>query len=232
MQTKRNRRRARAIEKSDQVIRCVPTRLLLDPHIPVIKSALVMNGLMGKSPGGRDYPVVPVVHGGPEQVVYDMEVPGGIQKLTTVAGIIASAVTVTAGLVSTFSSRFASLFDEYRIIGVNFHCIPLYAGTQPGATAFCVDENDATAPGSTQVIVNKEGSRVLPNYAGAFPKGYVIKWQAKDTADLQFISTGTTNVTSCALKIATDSTTLSAPTAVDLWAIIPRLRIQFRGFVP
>lgn len=182
-------------------------------------------------PTGTNAPVVPRFRTGSIQHVYREWVPMKPVKYTTSSGAFDTNYSVQAANVTAFSTRFAAVFDEYRFLKVKFVLIPLYAGTTPGATCFALDENDATALGSVAAGVQKVGSKVLTNFCGAYKGGFkTITWSARDTADLQFLSTTNTTTLSVALKLVTDTTVLGSPSAQDLWAIAPVALMEFRGF--
>ncbi len=182
-------------------------------------------------PTGRSAPVVPRFRTSAIQHVYRDWIPMKPVKYTTSSGAFDTNYSVQAQNITSFASRFASLFDEYRILKVRFVIVPLYAGTTPGATVFAIDENDATATGSVSAAYEKIGAKLVTNAAQAYKSGkFTMTWAAHDTADLQFLSTTSTSVLSCALKIVTDTTLLGSPSAQDLWVVAPVALMEFRGF--
>lgn len=184
-------------------------------------------------PTGTSYQVIQSVRPSPGQHVTTDWWPAGTFKITTVAGSALGSYNVIASSIPSFATRFATLFDEYRILGVRFHVIPVCNLGTPnsGATVFVIDENDATAPASAAVVVQKRGSRILSNFPGARNRSYTFTWKAKDTTDEAWLSVSSVSTTSCALKFASD-TTLAAPTASDIFIIQADLLISFRGDTP
>jgi hypothetical protein len=139
--------------------------------------------------------------------------------------VIASIVAPNSANITGFATRFASTFDEYRILGASVKVTPVTASV--GVTKFWFDEKSSSTPTSNEA--QERTSTPLANSNSNSSSYRTFSWRAKDLLDLQYTPIGT-NVTPVNFKIYTDLATWGAPVAVtNLWIIEPNVLIEFRG---
>jgi hypothetical protein len=156
-----------------------------------------------------------------------LSVPIVGQLIAVAAGAVANAGAISATNVNNFATRFASLFDEYCIVGMalELRIQNVTAGSVGFVLAF-IDEKIATAPNAASLNV----PRIDMMIGSESPSRYDINWIAHDYIDLQWTQTSTT-VIPLYLKIyASNANTLtSAGTACDI-LISGTLQFCFRGY--
>jgi len=161
--------------------------------------------------------------------VYTFRIPANPVKLTTTVttGVIAyegqvSPPTVIGG----FTTRFGTLFDEYRVIKATIELHPI--GLNVGETALFLSEIGLGTP--TNLEAEQRPGILLNNNNQLFTlQNNTLSWRATDLLDLQFqnITVGYNGVH---YYVYTDNANYGAPTAVtDLWIVRPFLTIEFRG---
>ncbi len=174
----------------------------------------------------RNY-LVPVARTGPQQKLYSLILPGTSLVLSTSgAGGIATVISAAASNIVNWSTRFATLFDEYRFLKVVWKVTPVQ--NQIGVTYFYVDENDSSVPTLTEARNHRHV--ILSNSNTASSRmPYLFKWRSADLADLGFTGTGTTSTTPAVLKIYTDATLGTAAAINTMWLVDVVFTVQLRG---
>ncbi len=179
-----------------------------------------------KNAKARNY-LVPVTRTGPQQKLYSVIVPGTSLVLNSSAGgAIATVISAAATNIVNWSTRFASLFDEYRFLKVMWKVTPV--SNQPGLTYFYVDENDSSVPTLTESRNHRHV--ILSNSNTASSRmPFTFKWRNADLSDLGFIATGTTSTTPAVLKVYTDATLGTAAAVNAMWLVDMVFTVQLRG---
>jgi len=160
-----------------------------------------------------------------------------VAKLALTAGSILYTNIVTTGVLTAvyniqisdiagFSARFASTFDEYRILGVDIRVRPVNASS--GVSVMFFDEKNTTAP--TLLQAQERTINLYSNSNASSRTMILMKWRAKDLIDLQYTDTNTTTVIPVSFKIYSDSANYAAPiVATPLWLVEPTFYVEFRG---
>jgi hypothetical protein len=161
------------------------------------------------------------------QTAFKVVLPGSPQLETTTVttGLIQNAYPLNVTNINGFSTRFASTFDEYRIVSVECKIIPIAASS--GLTNFMWDEKSSAVPALSDAQ-ERIGLRLANSNAN--PKSFrSMRWVAKTLDDLAFTPLGTT-VTPVYFKIYTDATNYGAPVAsTSLFIVEPLFTIEFKG---
>jgi hypothetical protein len=149
-----------------------------------------------------------------------------LYSTTVTSGVIANSYSINASSnVTGFSTRFASTFDEYRIIKAIMKIRPCSAST--GLTRFFFDELSGTNPTQNDAL-ERVGIELCNSNANS-SSTKEMHWSPRDLDDQNFVAT-TASVTPCYLKIYTDAAVFGAPaTVTPLWLISQNLTVEFRG---
>lgn len=148
----------------------------------------------------------------------------GSTVITT--GVMAASFPITASQVLGFAARFASTFDEYRILGADIILRP--AGPNSGSSAFWFDEKSPTTPTQNESL--ERTAVILPNNSANSKSTRMLRWRARDLLDLEYHPIGTTNVQPVTFKLYTDNVAWAAPiVATQLWVVQAVLHVEFRG---
>lgn len=165
------------------------------------------------------------------QVVSAIKVEGSPYKLQTqiTTGLIAQCYDVNASYIESFPSRFASLYEEYRIIKMQWK-IKFFSSTCPGVLITWVDEKKLSTLPTLSEAKTKVSSRNIVNLSRV-GDDLMITWVPRDPLDQQYIASNS-YVNVCAFKAYTDYTNFGAPIAVtDVGIVYPTYTLQFRGLV-
>lgn len=147
------------------------------------------------------------------------------------SGILANTTDIAnpIALVPLFSTTYAGIWREYRVIGLRWKVRFTIAATVQGELWLWMDEKSSSVP--TSQDANKANKCVLPISAiqqGNLGQECVGTWQADDLADLQWSPT-TTAVSPVYLKqYASPGLTGTSSSTTGTFIITAMLRIQFR----
>jgi hypothetical protein len=162
----------------------------------------------------------------PKQVVMESWLPGTPQKFTTTVttGVIQAAIPVNQNQVTSFATRFASTFVEYRIIRAKF-LVRLFSSTNAGVLQAWIDEVSTNVP--TLAEARERATLIMSASAtDTFP---VLKWVCGDTDDLKYRPIGTA-ASLATFKIYSDFANFGASiAATDYFEVEPEFQFQFRG---
>lgn len=165
-------------------------------------------------------------YAGQQKTILRLE--GTPQPLSTIvtSGLIAFAQQLQAAQITGFASRFASTFDEYRILGANVRITPMSASV--GVSKLWFDEKSTSAPTANEA--QERTSVPLANTNAMASSRRTMRWRARDLLDLEYTATSVTNVTPVTFKLYTDVATWGAPAAATvLWLVEPEFLVEFRG---
>lgn len=157
---------------------------------------------------------------------FRMEALPSLQVTTVTTGVIANIYEIKASNVSGFTTRFASLFEEYRIVKakVTFRG---FTTVNPGLLVHWIDEKDNAAPTLAEAKVKASSA-----WAVSDMKPHSLTWTARDPLDLQYISTGTPSTALATYKIYTDATTFGSDTVSRTYGqLFVEFWVQFRGYM-
>lgn len=160
------------------------------------------------------------------QPISTLKVPGIGGLLTTIVttGVINRSIACDIGLVTDWFNRFASLYEEYRLIRVDAK-IDTFDVTNPGLIKIYFDEKIPTAP-----TVATAFERSQMDLAASNAGRHVITWCARDLTDLNYSNTSTV-VTPVWLKIYTDAANLGSSVVATNYGFVSfMLTFQFRGY--
>jgi hypothetical protein len=144
---------------------------------------------------------------------------------TVTTGVIAQVFAVKASNIANFATRFAPLFEEYRIVRARF-TVRCFSSTNPGLLIHWIDEKQTAAPTSAEAL-----QKSMKSFSASSPSPHVITWTANDPLDLQYIDTGTTATELATYKIYTDNALFGSSIVVTAYAtVVPEFWVQFRGY--
>lgn len=153
-----------------------------------------------------------------------MKVAAQTTSFTTSAlGAATLVIPVSFAGVSNYVGRFASTFDEVRVLSCKVKLIPLTATN--GMTSFFWSERQPTT--LTATSVTQRITRDISNSNGA-GTGYTMTWKADGFQDLSWdpVSNPVAGAYFCAL---TDPTFGTTPSIAQLFIIQLELTVQLRG---
>jgi len=142
-------------------------------------------------------------------------------------GNMATVVALNTGQVQNWSTRFASLFNEYCIVGARLELRLNNIANPAGFFVACLDEQSNSLP--TGSIFSKPHMERLID-GTEFPSTGIVEWKARDYLDLEWTSTGTI-VTPVYLKLYanTTSTGTTSTTSANIY-VTGSISFCFRGF--
>ncbi len=157
-----------------------------------------------------------------------LDVPIITTKSSIAAGVLAASIPLDLTKIQAFSSRFASLFQEYAIVGASLEVRMNNTINNAGVLAAFIDEDSSAAPGPTDAL-NRPRLDVL--VAQQFqPGSYRLNWTPRDILDLDYVDCATT-FTPAWLKLYTDVGNFgtTATTTGDV-LVTGTLALCFRGY--
>jgi hypothetical protein len=151
-----------------------------------------------------------------------------MQNVAIVAGAAATAIGLDLTRVQDWTTRFATLFKEYAIVGARLEIRPQNIANTAGIIAAYLDEQSGAAPTAVEALHRPR----LDMTAGPLfvPKAYHIDWTPLDLLDLDFVDVATT-FSPVWLKIFTNVAnfgTLATTTGEVL--VTGTLALEFRGY--
>jgi hypothetical protein len=174
----------------------------------------------------RSFPLLKNIPAYRGQVVEDFHISlAPIVVTTTVAtGQIANVYAVTAAAIPTFATRFASLFEEYRIVKVRF-VVKNFSTINPGLFTHWFDEKNATAPTAAEALrIN------LKTFSACSPSPHSLTWVARDPLDLQYTDCSSLLTNPVSYKLYTDNAVFGSSIVATAYAqVTASILIQFRG---
>jgi hypothetical protein len=189
------------------------------------KSLRAARGNARKQNITRTLPIT-LVKSSPRQTVWDAWLPALPTKVTTTVttGVIAHFFVINISNIQAFATRFASTFDEYRIVQARFK-ISMFSSLNPGLLMVFMDENSFGAP--TLAEARERAQKVIS--AANVEKPLTITWTAADPQDLLYTAIGS-GFTPAAFKVYSDNANFgSSIVATDYFETTAEFRIQFRG---
>jgi len=145
-----------------------------------------------------------------------------------VAGNIAVAIQLNNALVSNWATRFASLFDEYSIVGARFEIRPqAVSALATGYILASIDEKSVAIP-TISIVDNPHVEMLMSNTES--PSKYHINWIARDYLDLQWTA-ASVSYTPMTLKIFGGAATGIGAANTAMLQITGCVEICFRGYV-
>jgi hypothetical protein len=161
-----------------------------------------------------------------------LDVPIETQVVAIAAGEVAAVVPLDLTQVNAFSTRFATLFREYAIVGAALEIRPAInsAVTTYGGLCQCfIDEESNSAP-----IFNTASNRPrldvsCQNLTEVEP--YKIQWTPRDYLDLDFVAVATT-FTPAWLKLWCDTASTGSNAGLSgSFIVTGTLAFDFRGYI-
>jgi len=143
---------------------------------------------------------------------------------TTTSGQISVAFTIQAGNVPSFSSRFESLFDEYRIVKARA-TVQCFSSTNPGMFSHWFEEKNTAVP--TAADAQRNNTKV---FSASNSRPHMITWVPRDPLDLQYVASGAASPVLATYKIYTDGANFGSSIVATPYAQLRmEFWIQFRG---
>jgi len=156
-----------------------------------------------------------------------LTIPGTpvLLSTTVTTGLIASTQAVQKTSISSFATRFATTYDEYRFVGCNYKCRAV--GPNPGVGVVWFDEKSNST--ATLTDSQEKTGRRFPFNSASDKGDFVMRWSATDLVDLQWSAIATTQ-TPVYFKIYTDNTNYGASIVATPYILIePEYIVEFRG---
>lgn len=158
----------------------------------------------------------------------DLDVPFAAFNETVAAGSVAASGALDLTTVTNWSTRFASLFREYCIVGARVEVRLCVSTTAQGVVKIWIDEDSAAAPTANQA--NSRATLDVAIVANPDGRVYTMDWKPLDYLDLDWTDTGTT-VTSAYLKAFGSTATGLAAGTTAIMTVTGTLAVCFRGYV-
>jgi len=156
-----------------------------------------------------------------------LSVPFTALTMNVAGGAIANVNQINIGLVQNFATRFASLFDEYCLVGAKLEIrIQAVSALATGYVLVGLDEKN-TAVGTSGLQDQPHIEVMMSNTES--PSRYHIAWIAKDYLDLQWSSTGT-SVTPVSIKMFCGASTGVGVANTATLILSGTLAFDFRGY--
>ncbi len=157
----------------------------------------------------------------------DMPITQVNQPIT--AGAVAVSVALNFSLVDNFSTRIATLFREYAIVGVKLE-IRINNVTSPAGVLACFIEEETNAAPTAAKALNRPRLDVLICQQ-TVPGAYTLTWTPRDLLDLDYVDTAT-SFNPAYVNLYTDVANFGtlAGTAAEV-IITGAIAFTFRGFV-
>ncbi len=157
-----------------------------------------------------------------------IDVPIAPQVATLVSGAVAAVVALDTSLIANWSTRFASLFKEYAIVGAALELRPNNIAVTAGIVAAFLDEKSNAAPSQADM---QDRPKLDMTCGPLFvPRAYRIKWMPGDLLDLDYTSSAT-NYTPVWLKIFSSvAATYTTATTTGQILVTGTLALEFRGY--
>ena len=157
-----------------------------------------------------------------------MDVPIVTRIASIAAGTVSAVFPLDTTAVQAFSTRFASLFREYAIVGARLELRVQNASPASGIIAAYLDEQSGAAGGGAEALARPRLDMVVGPLT--VPKSYHLDWTPRDILDLDYVSTAT-NFTPVWLKIYGDPTSfgINASTTGSV-LVTGSLAFEFRGY--
>jgi len=147
---------------------------------------------------------------------------------TVTTGVVQTVYTVNVGNISNFATRFASLYEEYRIVKAKFYT-RLFSSNISGLLLTWVDEKTFGVPTLAESRT-KTNKRDMFN-ASCIDRKPLLSWTPHDPLDQQYTSTSVTN-TFAAFKVYSDNANYAMPiVATAIGEIFAEFTVQFRGLI-
>jgi hypothetical protein len=162
----------------------------------------------------------------PGQVVSSMKVELTRLPIVSAASSVAISYALNLTNIGLFSTRFGSLFEEYRIIKADIYIVAVGGSTNTGVLQMWFDEKDSAVPTLAESI--RKTPKLDTWNVSNVVKPHQMSWTASDPVDLQYTDIGTTS-TPVYLKIFGDGS-LGLVAASTMAIITGTVTIQFRGY--
>lgn len=145
------------------------------------------------------------------------------------AGAVSQVFTMNPqSLVKNWTTRFQSLFDEYCLVGFNLELRLLTTANPQGSVKFILDEKNAAAP--TNAVLDQASVDMALVQNPVSPRGYFIKWVARDYEDLSWTQTTVTFTPVWVKAFASNADTLTAAATTANIAVTGTIAVDFRGY--
>lgn len=168
------------------------------------------------------------------QAVYpriDLDVNMAPQELAVAAGAIASVLNIDTTLLPNWSTRFASVFKEFAIVGARFELRVNNVTAPQGTVLAFIDEEAAAAPTATAVNYAHAEVPMVGSSVDSTGSIHVVEWVARSYADLTWDLTSTAGTVGYLKVFGNQANTgLAAATAASI-SVVGTFAIAFRGYV-
>ncbi len=164
------------------------------------------------------------------QKIVAAQLPGSSTLINTQAttGLLSTNTLSPSLSALNKTSNWQAVFDEYRILGVDFHIIAM--GANAGVTQFLVDDEDATSNNAT-FFEARPDRKVVNNHVSSPYSRAEFHWRAQDLEDLEWRSTYSDNAfVPAALKFYSSLSEYATPASITgLYHVYYTMHVEFRG---
>jgi hypothetical protein len=162
----------------------------------------------------------------------NLDVPILINSTAVVTGGLAAVFNIDTTQIRSFATRFASLFQEFCVVGARFELRVSTSSAPQGMLLAFIEENSAAAPTASNAI-NRPHAEIPLTSTVVDSTGslHVVEWKAHSYTDLNWVATssaGTVGYLKLFASVADTGT--SATTAADI-LVTGALALCFRGYI-
>lgn len=158
-----------------------------------------------------------------------LDLPISSINFAVVAGALASSVALNFSLIRNWTTRFASLFREYAIVGAKLELRINNVVAPAGVITAFIEEQVATVATADRALARPRLDLLIA--AQSVPGAYTLTWTPRDILDLDFVDTAT-SFAPCYLDIYTDVANFGTLNTTTCELIVTgAIAFEFRGFV-
>jgi len=157
-----------------------------------------------------------------------LDVPITAQSVSIAAGAAATSIALDTTLINNFSTRFATLFREYCVVGAALE-LRICDVTNPcGIAAAYIDEKSGASPTANEAENRARLDMMVVQMTTVKP--YRLNWCTDDYLDLQWSASGVNTTDAWAKIFASSSSTGTTSSTAGVVLITGTLAFEFRGY--
>jgi len=150
---------------------------------------------------------------------------------TVAVGGIAQVLNIDTSSVRNWSTRFASLFKEFAIVGARFEIRVESTAAAQGMVLAYIDENSATAPNSTSLDYAHAEVPICASSVDSAGSMHVVEWVARSYEDLTWDPTSAAGLVAYLKLFSSTADTATSSTTAANMTITGSIAVAFRGYV-
>jgi hypothetical protein len=157
-----------------------------------------------------------------------LDVPINPQLATISAGVLSGNTPLDTTIIDGFSTRFATLFNEYAIVGARLEIRPNGIVNGGGLCLGYIDEESAAAPTASAALNRPHLDMQVATLTDVHV--YRVDWKPRDYLDLDFTSTGVNFTPAWFKMICTIANTYTSSSTTGQFLVTGSLAFEFRGY--